>query len=141
MAAEAAEREEKRSRRLPLVGLLSKPCPKLPSCKQPWPDPTPSDTRNWHSNRLLAMSLDACGRLQSWMGEKSKPFELFARPAAAASILNLLSMQLPADASNVCEALSTNKLHLLPPQPALPIEWSEECVRHLSADAMRCVFE
>lgn len=50
--------------------------------------------------------------------------------------LNLLSRQLAADASNVCQALSTDKPLLPPPQPAFPIEWSEKCVRHLSA--MRC---
>lgn len=50
--------------------------------------------------------------------------------------LNLLSRQLAADASNVCQALSTDKPLLLPPHPAFPIEWSEKCVRHLSA--MRC---
>lgn len=84
------------------------------SCKQPWPDPTPSDTRNWHSNRLLAMSLDACGRLQSWMGEKSKPFELF-------ELFELPDLQLlpqsplKATASRCLKCLSTNKLLLLPP--------------------------
>lgn len=137
--AGGARTEQEAGQREPLVGLLSKPS------KLPCPDPTESDTRKWHSNRLLAMSLDACGRLQSWMGEKSKPFELFELPD-----LQLLPQSPPplnATGSRCLKCLrdfvnvSFFPLSFLLASYAFPIEWSEKCVRHLSADAMRVRME